>query len=65
MSYCFFNRKELLQKAKDKYHRGAGKEKAAEYYLKNKGVIKEKANHKYRDLHDEEKENVERICIKK
>ena len=32
----FFNRQELLQKEKDKYHNYGEKEKAAEYYLKNK-----------------------------
>ena len=32
MSYYQFNKKEILQKAKEKYC----KEKAAEYYLKNK-----------------------------
>ena len=37
MSYYWFNRKELLQKAKDRYDNGGGKEKAAEYYLKNRG----------------------------
>ena len=38
MSYYRFNRKEILQKAKEKY----SKKKAAEYYLKNKEVIKGK-----------------------
>ena len=38
MSYYWFNGKELLQKAKDRYHNGCGKEKAAEYYLKNRGI---------------------------
>ena len=37
MSYYQFNRQEILQKAKDRY----SKEKAAEYYLKNKDAIKE------------------------
>ena len=36
MSYYHFNRQEILQKAKDSY----SKEKAAEYYLKNKEAIK-------------------------
>ena len=36
MSYYQFNRKEVLQKAKENY----SKEKAAEYYLKNKEAIK-------------------------
>ena len=39
MSYYLFNRQEILQKAKERY----SKEKAAEYYLQNKEVIKEKA----------------------
>ena len=39
MSYYWFNRKEILQKAKERY----SKEKAAEYYLKNKKAIKEKS----------------------
>ena len=33
MSCYWFNRKELLQKAKDNYHNCGGKEKPAEYYL--------------------------------
>ena len=39
MSYYWFNRQEILQKAREKY----SNEKAAEYYLRNKKVIKEKA----------------------
>ena len=38
MSYYQFNKTEILQKAKKRY----SKEKAAEYYLQNKEVIKEK-----------------------
>ena len=55
MSYYWFNRQELLQKAKEKYDNG-GKEKAAKYYRGNKYVIKEKANSKYKNLTEEEKE---------
>ena len=51
MSYDQFNRQEILQKAKEKY----SKEKAAEYYLKNKEVIKEKAKNRYRNLSEEKK----------
>ena len=36
MSYYWFNRKELLQKAKEKYHNGSGKEKGAEFCLKSR-----------------------------
>ena len=39
MSYYLFNRQKLLRKAKDKYHNCEGKEKSAEYYLKNKDVF--------------------------
>ena len=45
MKYYWFNKKELFQKAKEKYDNG-GKEKAAKYYQDNKDVIKEKANSK-------------------
>ena len=50
MSYDWFNRSELLQKAKDKYHNCEGKENTAKYHLENKDVIKEKENNKYRNL---------------
>ena len=33
MRHYWFNRKTLLQKAKDRYHTGVGREKAAKYYL--------------------------------
>ena len=51
MSYYLFNRQEILQKTKKTY----SKEKAAEYYLQNKKVIKEKARNCYRNLSEEEK----------
>ena len=38
MSYYHFNKKKVLQKAKERY----SKEKTAEYYLQNKEAIKEK-----------------------
>ena len=37
MTYYQFNKKEILQKAKERY----SKEKAAEYYLQNKEALKE------------------------
>ena len=52
MSYYWFNRQELLQKAKEKYDNG-GKEKATKYYQANKDVIKEKAKGKYKNLSEE------------
>ena len=36
MNYYWFNRQEILQKAKEKY----SKEKTAEYYKQNKEAIK-------------------------
>ena len=39
MSYYQFNIQEILQKGKERY----SKEKAAEYYSKNKEAIKEKS----------------------
>ena len=40
MIYSHFNKKEILQKAKERY----SKEKSAKYYLQNKEPIKEKSN---------------------
>ena len=56
MSYYWFNRDELLKKAKTKYHNKGGKEKAAKYYGDNKEAIKEKARNKCKSLTKEEKE---------
>ena len=55
MSYPWFNKQELLQKAKEKYDNG-GKEKAVKYYQVNKDVLKEKARDKYRNLSEKEKD---------
>ena len=57
MSYYHFhriNRKEILQKAKERY----SKEKAAEYYLENKEAIKEKSKNQYKNLSEEEKDKI-------
>ena len=43
MSYYWFNRQKILQKAKEKY----SEEKAAEYYDQNKKAIKEKPRERY------------------
>ena len=51
MSYYWFNWKEILQKAKEKY----SKQKAAESYLPNKEAIKEKSKNWYKNLSKEEK----------
>ena len=54
MRYYLFNRQEILQKAK-KTH---SKEKAAEYYLQNKDIIKEKARNRYKNLSEEGKSKI-------
>ena len=53
MSYYWFNRQEILQKAKERY----SKEKAAECYKQNKEVIKEKSRNRYKNLSEEKKKN--------
>ena len=54
MSYYWFNRQEILQKAKERY----SKENAAEYYKQNKEVIKEKSGNRYKNLSEEEKRKI-------
>ena len=43
-----------MQKAKERY----SEEKAAEYYLENKEVIKEKSKNRYKNLPKEEKDKI-------
>ena len=57
MNYYWFNRQEILQKAKERY----SKEKSAKYYLQNKETIKEKAKERYKTLSDEEKTRLKSI----
>ena len=54
MRNYWFNRKEILQKAKERY----SKEKAAEYYLQNKEAIKEKSRECYKNLSEKEKNKI-------
>ena len=54
MSYYWFNRQEILQKAEERY----SKEKAAENYLKNKEAIKEKSKNRYKNLSKEGKNKI-------
>ena len=61
MNYYWFNRQEILQKAKERY----SKEKPAEYYLKNKKAIKEKARDHYKNLSQEEKNKIKEYQKKK
>ena len=54
MSYSWFNRKEILQKVRERY----SKEKAAEYYSQNKEAIKKKSRDQYKNLSKEEKDKI-------
>ena len=62
-NYYWFNRQELLEKAKEKYNNKGGKEKAAKYYQDNKDILKEKARKKYKNLSEEEKKFKEKYSI--
>ena len=54
MSYYWFNRQEILQKAKKK----CSKKTSAEYYLQNKEAIKEKSRERYKNLSQEQKDKI-------
>ena len=57
MNYYWFNRQEILQKAKENY----SKEKATEYYKQNKEAIKEKSRECYKNLSQEKKDKIKNI----
>ena len=61
MSYHWFNRQEILQKAKEIY----SKEKASEYYAQNKEAIKEKPRERYKNLSQEENDKIKEYQRKK
>ena len=54
MNYYWFNRQEILQKAKEQ----CSKEKAGEYYKRNKEAIKEKSKERYKSLSQEKKDKI-------
>ena len=57
MSYYWFNRIEILQKAKERY----SKEKAVEYYSRNKEAVKEKSKNRYKNLPKEKKTKLKSV----
>ena len=61
MSYYWFNRQEILQKAKERY----SKEKADEYYLENKEAITKKSRDWYKNLSKEEKDKIKKYQRKR
>ena len=60
MSYYHFNKKNLAKSKKRRY----SKEKAAEYYLENKGAIK-KSKNRHKNLPKEEKDKIKEYQIKR
>ena len=54
MNYYWFNRQEILHKAKDKY----SKEETAEYYAQNKEAIKETWRERHENLSQEKKDKI-------
>ena len=61
MSYYWFNRQEILQKAKERF----SNEKPAEYYFQNKEVIKEKSRNRYQNLSEEETNKIKKYQKKR
>ena len=54
MSFYWFNRKEILPKAKERY----SKQKAADYYWENKEAKTKKSRGGYKNLSKEEKNKI-------
>ena len=60
MSYYWFNKKEILQKSKERY----SKIKASDYW-QNKEAIKEKSKNRYKNLSKEEKDKIKKYQRKR
>ena len=65
MSYYWFNRKELLKKSYDQYHKEGGKERAAKYHERNKEEIKKKQRERHKNLSKEEKDVIRERSLKR
>ena len=65
LDYYWFNRKELLQKVHDKYHKEGGKEKAKKYYQENKEKIKKREREKCKSMPEEKKDKVKERSLKR
>ena len=57
MSYCWFKRQEILQKAKEKY----SEEKPADYHAQNQEAIKEMSKERFKNLSQEKKRQDQRV----
>ena len=64
MSYYWFNRKELLEKAHRKYHKEGDKEQATRYYKENKEAITKKSKRKVQKIEQRRKRQKKRIFTK-
>ena len=60
ISYYWFNRKRILQKAKERY----SKETDVAYYLENKEANKKKSRDWYKNLSKEEKGKIKKYQTK-
>ena len=60
ISYYWFNRKRILQKAKERY----SKETGVAYYLENKEANKKKSRDWYKNLSKEEKGKIKKYQTK-
>ena len=61
MSYYQFSRREILQKAKERY----SKKEVTTYYSKNKKAIKERSKNRYKNLSKEEKDKIKKYQRKR
>ena len=61
MSYCWFKRQEILQKAKEKY----SEEKPADYHAQNQEAIKEMSKERFKNLSQEKKDKIKEYLRKK
>ena len=65
MNYYKKNKEVLLEKAYDKYHNKAGKERAKKYYHENKEEIKKKERLKYCFMPESDKETVRQRSLER
>ena len=56
MKYYWFNRQEIMEKAKENY----SKEKTAEYHKQNQEALKEKSREHYKNLSQEQKDKIKK-----
>ena len=61
MSYYQFSRREILQKAKERY----SKKEVTTYYSKNKKAIKERSKNRYKNLSKKEKDKIKKYQRKR